>query len=180
MRLEEDAAIAGGTYEVKDVSNTRIVLSTNSRDWAAEKTFSFHSADEGFDLICDTVLVRKAKGNSRVNVGIEIVINFLAPSAPDRYFQRDGKRFPLRLDAAVPASDLSVVDEWQGVEVQIEATAAQTFWIAPIETVSESEDGFERIYQGSQVMAVWALEADYGVEWKGQLALRVRQTSRSD
>ena len=113
-------------------------------------------------------------------MGIEVVINFLAPSAPDRYFQRDGKRFPLRLAAAVPAMDLSVVDEWQGVGVGIEAPSAQTFWIAPIETVSESEDGFERIYQGSQVMAVWPLEVDSGIEWKGQLALRVRRTSHSD
>ena len=32
------------------------------------------------------------------------------------------------------------------------------FWIAPIETVSESEDGFERIYQGSQIVAVWPVE----------------------
>jgi len=180
VHLDEDAAIAGGAYAVEDISNTQVSLSIDSRDWAAEKTFSFHPTDKGFDIGCDIMLIRKAHGSARVNVGIEVVINFLAPSAPDRYFQQDGKRFPLRLTAAVPAMDLSVVDEWQRVEVGFDAPAAQTFWIAPIETVSESEDGFERIYQGSQVMAVWPLEVDFGVEWRGRLALRVGQTSHSD
>jgi alpha-amylase/alpha-mannosidase (GH57 family) len=180
VRLEEDAAIAGGAYTIKDISSTHVALSTDSPEWAAEKAFSFHPTEKGFDIVCDTKLIRKGHGSTQINIGIEVVINFLAPSAPDRYFRRDGKRFPLRLAAAVPAMDLSVVDEWQTVEVGFEAPAAQTFWIAPIETVSESEDGFERIYQGSQVMAVWPVKLDAGAEWKGQLVLRVRQTARLD
>jgi alpha-amylase len=61
------------------------------------------------------------------------------------------------------------VDEWQGVSVTLTAPRAQEFWITPIETVSESEEGFERIYQGSQIVAVWPLELAAGAEWRGQL-----------
>jgi len=39
--------------------------------------------------------------------------------------------------------------------------------------VSESEDGFERIYQGSQIIAVWPVELAPGAEWKGKLGLRI-------
>jgi alpha-amylase len=106
------------------------------------------------------------------------VINFLAPQTSDRYFQSDGKRFPLRWGAEVPAADLSVVDEWQQVSAKIEAPCARAFWIAPIETVSESEEGFERIYQGSQIIAVWPVEFETGVEWRGRMALRVEHASR--
>ena len=100
-------------------------------------------------------------------------MNFLAPSAPDRYFESAGQRFPLRWAAAVPASELRVVDEWQRVGVTLAAPGARDFWIAPIETVSESEDGFERIYQGSQIIAVWPVELAPGGEWEGRLEMRV-------
>jgi alpha-amylase len=66
-----------------------------------------------------------------------------------------------------------MVDEWQGVSVSFFAPGARDFWITPIETVSESEEGFERIYQGSQIIAVWPIELAQGAEWKCRLALRV-------
>ena len=100
-------------------------------------------------------------------------MNFLAPSESNRFFELDGRRFPLRWSAAVPAAGLRVVDEWQQAAVALEAPAARHLWVAPIETVSESEDGFERIYQGSQIAAVWPVELAAGAEWKGQLVLRV-------
>ena len=123
--------------------------------------------------MCDVRLAPARAGTASVNVGLEVVINFLAPSAPDRYFQTDGKRFPLRWAAAVPAKDLQVVDEWQRVSVKFDAPQARDFWVAPIETVSESEDGFERIYQGSQVIALWSMDLASGAEWKGRLTMRV-------
>jgi len=176
IRLDEDAALAGGRYRVTEMSTHRVVLaSDDSADWPAEKALSFHPTAEGFDAICDVTLRRNAQGAASVAVGIEAVLNFLAPSAPDRYIESDGKRFPLRWAACVPGYDLRVVDEWQGVAATLEAPAARNFWIAPIETVSESEDGFERIYQGSQLIAIWFVELSLGGEWKGRLALRVEQ-----
>ena len=73
----------------------------------------------------------------------------------------------------MPASTLRVVDEWQKTSVQISAGGARDFWISPIETVSESEDGFERIYQGSQIVAVWPVELQTDAEWKGELTIAV-------
>jgi len=176
LRLEEDGAIAGGRYRVAEVSSARAALaSEDSADWAAEKTFSLRPTSAGFDITCDVTLRRTGPGTASVNIGIEVVINFLAPSAPDRYFESDGRRFPLRWSAAVPGANLRVVDEWQRAAVAFEAPAARQFWISPIETVSESEDGFERIYQGSQVSAVWPVELAAGAEWKGQLVLKASQ-----
>ena len=65
------------------------------------------------------------------------------------------------------------MDEWQGISVTLSAPNARDFWIAPIETVSESEEGFERIYQGSQIIAIWPLELTSGAEWQGQLSMKV-------
>ena len=173
IRLEEDAALAGGKYQAKNISDRGVTLEAcESADWPAKKELTFHSTDKGFDVECELALRRNAPEGASVNVGVEVVINFLAPSAPDRYFQSDGKRFPLRMAATAPAPDLSVVDEWQQVRAKIDAPGAREFWILPIETVSESEEGFERIYQGSQVIAVWPVELAAGAEWKGRMALR--------
>ena len=139
----------------------------------SKKTFSLATNKEGFEIVCDVTLRRTAPGTASVHVGIENVLNFLAPSAPDRYFESDGQRYPLRWGAAAPASELRVVDEWQGISVTLSAPGAKDFWIAPIETVSESEEGFERIYQGSQIIAVWPVESAQGAEWQCQLGLKV-------
>jgi hypothetical protein len=48
-------------------------------------------------------------------------------------------------------------DGWQKVRITLHAPGTDGFWIAPIETVSESEEGFERVYQGSQILARWRL-----------------------
>ena len=174
VRLDEDAALASGRYRVVDLSSAKVILASNdSPDWPAEKTLSFLPTPDGFDITCDIALRRSAPGAASVNVGIEVVLNFLAPSAPGRYFESDGKRYPLRWGSAVPGGILRVADEWRGVAVNLAAPGARNFWVAPIETVSESEDGFERIYQGSQMIAVWPVELAPGGEWKGQLAFRV-------
>jgi hypothetical protein len=166
--------LAAGPYATIELSATRATFaSEKSVDWPAEKTFSFAATDRGFEITCDLTLRRTAPGAASVYVGLESVLNFLAPSAPDRYFERAGTRYPLRWGAQVPASSLRIVDEWQKVSVTLCAPAARDFWITPIETVSESEEGFERIYQGSQIIAVWPIELAQGSEWKCQLTLKV-------
>jgi len=176
LKLEEDAALAGGNYRLGDVSETAASLaSEESADWAVGKRFSFSPAENGFEIVCDIIVRRTAAGAASMNVGLELVLNFLAPSAPDRYFEADGRRAPLRWSAAFPGQQLRIVDEWQSAAAAIDAVGARQFWIAPIETVSESEDGFERIYQGSQILAVWPVDLASGAEFRAQLKLSVDQ-----
>lgn len=172
VHLEEDAALAAGRYRVDDVAESRVALaSEDSADWPAQKAFSFAPTEEGFEIVCDVFVRRSARGAASINIGLEVILNFLAPSAPDRYFESDGRRYPLRWSAAIPGQDLRIVDEWQAVAVSLQASNARQFWIAPIETVSESEDGFERIYQGSQILAVCPVELTPDAEFRAQLRL---------
>ena len=106
-------------------------------------------------------------------VGLEIVLNFLAPNAPDRYFEFAGNRQPLAWSGVVEGPYLRVVDEWQDVAVTIDAPGAGHLWMAPIETVSESEEGYERVYQGSQILAVWPVQLLPSVKWSAETVLRV-------
>jgi len=95
-----------------------------------------------------------------VMIGIESVINLLAPNDADRFFDTaDGPR-PLRTSGILPGPILRMEDGWQRMRITLHAPGTQDYWIAPIETVSESEGGFERVYQGSQILARWKMSTE--------------------
>jgi 4-alpha-glucanotransferase len=186
LNLAENPALASGTYDILETGPTSISLECLGPclDYEApesigllrsRKRFSFAAGKKGYDLRCATRLSCTASQDRPAFVGLEIVLNFLAPNEPDRYFEIHSARHPLSWTAAVPVSGskLRVVDEWQNVAAIIEAPSASEFWITPIETISESEEGFERVYQGSQILAVWPLDLSGGKSWAGDVSLRV-------
>ncbi len=185
LRLEESAAFAAGAYELVAVSAEKVELACEAPLAAAEagpaasrlrvaKIFSFSASAYGFSVSCHLGLLHRSPEPRKLHVGLELVLNLLAAKEPDRYFETSGgERHPLDWSGAIPASQLRVVDQWQSVAAAIEAPQASQFWIAPIETVSESEEGFERVYQGSQILAVWPAELEPETTWTAQTTLRV-------
>ena len=106
---------------------------------------------------------------------LSAVFNLLAPDAPGRYFlaSAEGSRpEPLKFRGELTGRSLVMVDEWQGVKITMTADPEPRWWIAPIETVSQSEGGFERTYQGSAILAVW--RPDASAESPAQIALESR------
>jgi len=55
----------------------------------------------------------------------------------------------------------------------MESREAGQLWVAPIETVSESEEGFERVYQGSQILGVWPVDLGSTDKWSAETVLHV-------
>jgi hypothetical protein len=100
-----------------------------------------------------------------------------AGEAPGRYFRVAGR--PSlgshgRLDAA---HGLAMVDEWLGAELALTwTTPAEVAW-APVETVSRSETGFERIYQGSALLFAWPVRLEPGQTWEVSVRLRVGEVA---
>jgi alpha-amylase len=64
-----------------------------------------------------------------------------------------------------------------GLDVATAVTPAAGTWIAPIETISNSEAGFERVYQGSTLVLTWPLELAPGARTSVRVEHRV-STSR--
>jgi hypothetical protein len=57
-------------------------------------------------------------------------------------------------------NEVALVDEWLALEARLRwSPAAELAW-GPVETVSVSEGGFERIYQGLALLLLWPLERD--------------------
>jgi alpha-amylase len=64
-------------------------------------------------------------------------------------------------------------NDWVGIAIEGLATPAADAWWAPIETVSNSEDGFERVYQGSSLLFSWPLDLAPGAEMTVAVEQRV-------
>jgi hypothetical protein len=168
LQLAERAGPAAGVFEIRHSSanNANFVFEeTLEPEFATDQTtpprvtitkhFLFGPAPHGCEISCDVNLTFLTPLSRTLRVGLESILNFLAPSAPDRFFDSAAGQQHLRFSGTVPGPILRVADGWQGVRATLHAPGCEEFWIAPIETVSESEGGFERVYQGSQLLALW-------------------------
>src|SRR5260370_1094786 len=185
LELREDAGFAGGAFTIKnsdphDVELFRTdSLALHGRSEASApkllliKEYSFGPAPNGCEVACEVVLKLKEPLDQPVAVGIESVINLLAPSEPDRFFETPTGHANLRFSGTLPAPVLRMEDGWQRVRIALHAPLAKEFWVAPIETVSESEEGFERVYQGSQILAVWRPGLTTQKSWSLRLVWRI-------
>jgi alpha-amylase len=51
-------------------------------------------------------------------------------------------------------------NDWLGLRIDTRISPACDAWWAPIETVSNSEEGFERVYQGSALLTSWLVDLE--------------------
>lgn len=66
----------------------------------------------------------------------------------------------------LPESDeLAIVHEWWG-RVVIRLSRPAAWWQFPVEAISNSEAGFERVYEGTSLTAHWLLHLDPGETWE--------------
>ncbi len=108
--------------------------------------------------------------------GIEFNIAAMAGHAEDRYLSRshDGERLgpldtPLDLQAD-SCSGLNLTDEWLDLHLALTWDVPSGLWAFPIQTVSQSEGGYEGVYQSTALLPYWTVQADSTRQW--QLAIR--------
>jgi 4-alpha-glucanotransferase len=167
LQLGELASVAGGAFQVRDSSanyanlvfeDTFPELGQDPADppkLSITKHFLFGPAPQGCEVSCEITLKLSAAPAKPLVFGLESVINLLAPTEADRFFETANGPQNLRFSGTLPGPLLRVEDGWQRLRVTLHAPSSDEFWVAPIETVSESEGGFERVYQGSQILALW-------------------------
>ena len=185
LELHEDAGFAGGSYTIKnsdahDVELFRAdTLTLFGKSDAPGpkllliKEYSFGPVANGCEVVCEVVVKLKEPLEKPIALGIESIVNLLAPAEPDRFFETPAGRENLRFSGTLPAPVLRMEDGWQRIRVLLHALSAKEFWVAPIETVSESEEGFERVYQGSQILAVWHPGLTTQKSWSVRLVWRI-------
>ena len=85
-----------------------------------------------------------------------------AGDAPGRYLTLPGTPSLASTGRLGGVTEVTLVDEWLGLTARLAwSPDAELAW-GPVETVSVSEGGFERIYQGLALLLVWPLGGERG------------------
>jgi len=110
---------------------------------------------------------------------VEHNFTLLAGDAADRaYILPEGRLEDSRMASAGVLPDIQTLgmrDEFFGFELQLKYSPSVELWRFPVETVSQSEEGFESIYQGSCIAGCWRLRLEPGQSQQLQAGLRIKK-----
>lgn len=70
-------------------------------------------------------------------------------------------------------TELGLTDEWLGLSVGFQVNQPTHFWSFPVETVSQSEGGFELVHQSVAVLPHWNVQGDADGRWSVTFKLNV-------
>ncbi len=189
----ERGDFASGTYLAKVVRAETQVALTMERPGVADghavrlsKTVTLSAGSPSLDV---HYVLEDLPVGVPVHFAVEMNLAGMAGHADDRsYSSPDGRRLGLldsRLDLD-ESSGVSLTDEWLDLGIGLRWSVPGGLWCHPIETVSQSEGGFEAVYQGSAAIPHWIVSADDSRRWEVRISLTVdraetsRQHARSE
>ncbi|HYA86815.1 MAG TPA: alpha-amylase/4-alpha-glucanotransferase domain-containing protein, partial [Nitrospirota bacterium] len=109
--------------------------------------------------------------------GSEFNFSLLAGDAHDRYYDIPGHTLDKRNLASIgeinDVSTVSIIDDWLKIRLSLAFLRPAILWRAPVETVSQSEGGFERVYQSSMVMPIWRISLQPGSSWEAEIRVKI-------
>lgn len=111
---------------------------------------------------------------------VESAFTLLGGDDPERFWDLPDRGIPdldrqLRSRGVWPkVSEVRVIDRRTGFRMIFEVSPAADAWRFPLETVSQSEEGFERNYQGTVLAFAWPTELTVsGAPLRARVTLRV-------
>jgi alpha-amylase len=129
----------------------------------------------GADTLEVSYLVENLPRDRKLHFAVELNFAGMAAGADDRYFYHAGKQRAGQLQTLqnlTNAGGIGLVDEWLGLDASVSLSRKGGIWAFPIQTVSQSEGGFELVHQSTAVMPHWLIEPDAQGRWKVMLTLK--------
>jgi len=142
-----------------------------------EKSFKLSCGDPEMKAVYN--LGNTGDRDLRFTFAVETNWALLGGSGPDVYLQfgKDKARIPAAAAAEPEAVEQAGIElAWLNMGIELQWSEPADLWWFPVETVSNSEAGFEAIYQGSCLVARWPLALAPGGQWG--VVLRMRPQSR--
>ena len=159
-----------GSYDVVTlepgavVLDRDVVLDEPAGIVRVEKRFAIGGDRRRPTLDLDVTIENRSTSPVRLDLGVEWALTMLGGGAnPTAYYRVGAAR--LAHDSTGRYDDLGAIasgNDDVGIEVAMAIEPATIAWWSPIETISNSESGFERIYQGSALVFVWPLDLPAG------------------
>ena len=166
---EADVEADGVTFErigVVDGTPVRIRKRVRLDAGASALEIQYHIQNEG-DVTVESLF------------GMEFAANFLSGSADDRYYHSEDA------DLGRPALGVRGVDEglrhvamrdeWMRMDLALRFAVPARVYRFAIETVSQSEAGQERVYQGSVMVPCWPVRLEPGARETIELTVEITE-----
>ncbi len=168
---------------LKKKETTRISLSRDGSVQIKGKTFTVQVtkhidiSPNDSELKISYEITNKSQQTVDLWFAVEMNFALLAGNAPDRYyyFDRDfdGGAHLASQGVVHQVQKMGLKDEWMKVDVKIEFANKTDVWRFPIETVSQSEGGFERVYQSSVVLPNWKISLKKNEKWQTAMSINI-------
>lgn len=149
--------------------------------------------------VCLSKRIRLAQGASRIEIqydirndgaapmhavfGVEFAVNLLTGTAFDRYYRSDERDLGYAKLGERGCDDalchIALRDDWQRLEYALRFSRPAWVHRFAVETVSQSEAGQERVYQGSIVLPCWQLDINGGAAESLTLSVEILETAAS-
>jgi len=108
--------------------------------------------------------------------GVEFNFAGMAADAPDRYYYNSSGTRLGQLETVhnLSASGrIGLIDEWLGLDAALEFSTPAAIWTLPIQTISQSEGGFELVHQSSCVVPYWNIVAGDDGRWSVKIQMSI-------
>jgi len=154
------------TYEI-DRAERQVTMTRDGHLWQyggpipvrLVKKFAFDEKSNKIDITYE--ISRPEPGQIGVKFGVENNFNFQAGHNEDRFVLVDNRRPEnYYLDAYASheqVHNLAMVDQYLNLAVALSSERPAAVWQMPIFTVSISESGFEKVYQGTTLVNVYEI-----------------------
>jgi alpha-amylase len=159
-----------GSYEVIELGDGRAVLrrmasfDDSEAVFAIEKRFTFGGERRSPAIRLEVRVENHGSSEIAADLAIEWPVMLLGGGAnPAAWYEVDGVRTAHDGRGERPAlGRIASGNDYIGIQLTTSIEPPATACWSPIETVSNSELGFERVYQGSALVAVWPLRLGPG------------------
>ncbi|MFM8702437.1 MAG: alpha-amylase/4-alpha-glucanotransferase domain-containing protein, partial [Planctomycetia bacterium] len=186
----ERGDFASGAYEAsirRNPGRIQVLLSRAGNAWgipfSLSKAITLEAGARSLEI------AYKLEGlprDFRQHLAIEFNFAGLPAQAAGRFFYDESRRdlgeLGSRLDLEGPRM-LGLVDDWLDIDARLSFApasngAATGIWTFPIQSVSQSEGGFELVHQSVVVMPHWIVTPDADGTWKVTMRLDIGRFSK--
>lgn len=186
VREKELGDFVTGRYEheIKRARNAvHLVLQRSGQvAGASVRVMKVVTLEMNSNLLAIRYVLENLPRGQRFHFAVEFNFAGMAANADDRYFYYEGHPRAGQLQTLQDLSNqtkLGLVDEWLGLDASLTLSRPGGFWAFPIQTVSQSEGGFELVHQSTAVLPHWIVTGDDQGRWETILHLKL-DTSRAE
>jgi 4-alpha-glucanotransferase len=187
VRYQELGDFAEGAFEADVVADDAVVARRlgsvrqdgTDRPLVVEKTYRFGGGRANPTLALETRVENPGDSTVTFELAVEWNINLLGGGHnPAAFYETgSGERTPHDVGGELAAATaIAFGNDFEGVRIEATAEPASRLTWYPVETVSNSEGGFERSYQGSSLLFRWVVSLAPGKSGTFAARLAVAQS----